>query len=726
MGPNSTVRKLTQAFQIICNYGAGFLAFRARYALRKKLGLLKRRFSMVQWSQVSIESWLRADYKERPEDFLEIHKSNGRRFFFARGNLPELEDEWKEQAVREADEILQNKFRYFFDKSYSLGAGPDWFLNPVTGKRCSPDVHWCDVDFFDPAVGDIKFIWEPSRFGWVYALVRAYAATKDEKYAEKFWLLFESWLEANQPNTGPNYACGQECAIRLMAMCFALYGFGDSGMSTKQRLLKLACAIAFHADRIEKNIEFAISTRTNHSLTEAAGLYTAGMLFPEFQRADCWFECGKKVLTNEGLKQIYSDGSYIQHSMNYHRLMLQDFLWVLRLGQLNGDSFSDELIERVEKAVEFLYQMQDEVSGHVPNYGANDGALIIPLNSCDYLDYRPVLQVMNYLFTGKRLYEKGAWDEDLVWFFGSEAANATVEAAGQKSSQYQAGGYYTLRNKDSWAMLRCHSYRDRPGHADALHLDLWWKGINVLRDSGTYMYNCDEPWQSYFSSTPAHNAVTINGVNQMTKASRFVWFDWTKAKLVMHKSFESGFAKVMQGEHYGYCRKGSNLIHRRAVLSLGGVCWLVIDDVLGTGRHDIRLCWQLGDVNYKLADNSATLETETGPVNIRILGTAEVLKCEVLRGDESKPTGWQSLYYGSRVAAPTLVVSSDTKMPARIVTLISLGDIIKNAALSKENMVSWVLEVSGQEHIVTLNSIDNSDRSTFVSAQQDFEKVSFN
>ena len=151
-GPDGTVGKLTQASQIIRNYGPGFLAFRAQYALRRKLGLLKRRFPVAQWSQLSIESWLQADYKERPEDFLEIHKSNGRLFFFASGNLPAFEDEWKEQAVREAEAIIQNKFRYFFDKSYSLGAGPDWFLNPVTGKRGSPDVHWCDVDLFDPAV----------------------------------------------------------------------------------------------------------------------------------------------------------------------------------------------------------------------------------------------------------------------------------------------------------------------------------------------------------------------------------------------------------------------------------------------------------------------------------------------------------------------------------------------------------------------------------------------
>lgn len=712
-GPDGTVRKLTQTSQIICNYGPGFLAFRAQYALRKKLGLLKRRFPAAQWSQVSIESWLRADYKERSEDFLEIHKANGRRFFFDGNNVVGLNRQFKEKIVAQAGEVFQNRFQYFFDRNYDLGPGPDWFLNPTTERRAEPTRHWCDISLFDPNVGDIKFIWEPSRFAWAYTLVRAYTATGQDRYAEKFWSLFESWLEANKPNMGPNYACGQECAIRLMAMCFALYALSEANASTAERRIKLITAIAVHADRIEKNINFAISTRTNHSLTEAAGLYTAGLLFPQFKRSDHWLRLGKKVLTNEGLKQIYPDGSYIQHSMNYHRLMLQDFLWVLRLAQLNSDSFCEQMVSRVAKAVEFLYQMQDESSGRVPNYGANDGALIIPLNNCDYLDYRPVLQAMNYLFNKTRLYEPGAWDEDILWFFGPEISEAPVEARGRQSSECQHGGYYTLRNKNSWAMLRCHSYRDRPGHADALHLDLWWKGINVLRDSGTYMYNCDEPWQSYFSSTPAHNAVTINGVNQMTKASRFAWFDWTKAKLVMHKSFESGFAKVMQGERYGYKRQGKNIVHRRSVLSLADACWLVVDDILGSGVHDIRLNWQLCDVDYEQKGDSIVLKTERGVVCLTVLCWKSDSRCDCVKGGEDGPAGWQSLYYGNRKLAPTLIYSKRADLPARLITLVSLGDVANGLAFGVDDMVSWQMDKLGEKLVVKLNSIADSDNSTF-------------
>ena len=31
----------------------------------------------------------------------------------------------------------------------------------------------------------------------------------------------------------------------------------------------------------------------------------------------------------------------------------------------------------------------------------------------------------------------------------------------------------------------------RPSQADALHLDLWHRGVNLLRDAGTFSYNAE-------------------------------------------------------------------------------------------------------------------------------------------------------------------------------------------------------------------------------------------
>lgn len=711
-----------QILQILRRRGLASCAFRAQYALRKKLGLLRRKFPVRQWSQMCITEWLKPEYRNQLDTFLSSHPDNSVKFFFDAEDVLGLNKSYAEKAVCAGDEIVANRFQYFFDKFHCLGSDPDWFLIPVSGKRAAGDRHWCDVEFFDSTLGDIKFVWEPSRFAWAYTLVRAYSATGDEKYVEKFWFLLESWLNSNQPNLGPNYACGQECAIRLMAMSFAFHAFAGAAATSAQRQAKLALAIAFHAERIERNICFAISTRTNHSLTEAAGIYIAGLIFPEFQKALRWRKLGKKVLVAEGMKQIYPDGSYIQHSMNYHRLMLQVFLMAVRLGQLNGDVFPEEMMERLDRANAFLIQMLDGNSGRVPNYGPNDGALIVPLNSCGYLDYRPATSSMHFLLHGKRLYDKGPWDEDLLWLFGRDVFDRPVEPVRRTNNSFESGGYYTLVNGNCWAMMRCHSFKDRPGHSDTLHLDLWWKGINVFRDSGTYMYNCCEPYQSYFVSARAHNTLMVDGRDHMTRMPPFMWLDWVRSKMVKRAGFENGLINVMQGEHYGYSRNGGDIVHRRAVLLYDDVC-VVVDDVTGSARHNVTLNWQLCGSDCIHNDRSTIVKTDLGDVRVEILTVADTGKCDFVKGDEVGANGLESLYYGSYTKSSVLVFEESVELPSRIVTVVNFGDTIRDVKLNPDDSVSWICGLSRRKSVIMLSSIEASEKYMFRYVQRDSKKI---
>ncbi len=138
--------------------------------------------------------------------------------------------------------------------------------------------HWSEISDADDA--DIKFVWEASRFGMVYTLVRAYVSTRDEKYAEAFWRLIQSWAESNLPNSGPNWMDGQEAALRLMAWTFGFYAFMESPSTTAERVAQFVVMVAAHAERIYQNIDYGISTHSNHTISEAFGLWLVGMLFP--------------------------------------------------------------------------------------------------------------------------------------------------------------------------------------------------------------------------------------------------------------------------------------------------------------------------------------------------------------------------------------------------------------------------------------------------------------
>lgn len=677
--------------------GWRFCLFRAWYAVQGKVGILKKKCPAISWQELSFEKIIL--YPEKIS-FSEIFR-NSTSFFFSSSSLPVFPGPASHILLDSAERILHNEFPFFFHTFQSLGAGPDWFLNPFTGARGTHSKHWSDIAHFDPQVGDIKFIWEVSRFSWVYILARAYAATKDERYAEKFWSLFEKWLNANPPNMGHNYVCGQECAIRVFAICFGGFAFANSPHTSQERIEKMLRALYVHADRIFRNISFAISTKTNHSITEAAGIFTAGLVFDFFRDAPQWRQRGKSILIKEGLKQIYEDGSYIQHSFNYHRLMLQDYLWVFRLAEIHEDPFPDNLTKRVKKAFEFLYQVQDSVSGRVPNYGANDGALILPLNDCDYLDFRPVLQACSVFFDKTKRYASGPWDEDLLWLLGDQGLRAEVKTAQRINVHADAGGYYTLHGRDSWVMMRCHSFTDRPGHSDMLHLDLWYKGCNILRDSGSYMYNCPEKWQRLFMGVVSHNTVSIDGQDQMVKGNLWNWFEWTKSCFLGMK--QQGEIVSLSGEHYGYKRLEKDIVHRRTVYCMDSF-WIVHDRVFGSGRHEIQLTWQLGaDQVMPLSATAWKFRQGDHTFSLRIAGN-ENGKIGYYFGDEECPMGFQSLYYGTKEPAGCLAACGQEDLPVEWITLIGLDTEATRLDYDRENSRLLWLGHDGKEYRLNLNN----------------------
>ena len=685
------VGKIAKYRALLQQYGARRCFFRLRYDVRRKCGLLKRRFPVWAWNERPLSWWLRPGVPTDPQEYRDFREHQDTHFFFPLGEAPRPPAEWVRGAVGEIAALRAGRFRYFFRREAELGfPEPDWLLNPFTGQRDSVDRHWCDRDDFEADRGDIKYIWEPARFAWAYALARAYAADPRDEYAETFWQLFESWLAANPPMMGPNWMCGQEISIRGMACVFAASVFWNSPATTADRVAMLVRLLAASAERIAGNIAAACNQMGNHGVGEAAGLWTIGLLFPELRGADEWLRLGQKVLDNEARLYNFPDGGYIQHSVNYQRFVLHDYVWCMRLAELNGTSFAELTSDRLARSYEFLHQLQDEATGRVPNYGPNDGALIVPINGCDYLDYRPVLGATHYLYKRERLYGDGPWSEDLLWLFGEDSLRSPMRPVARVNRDFPDGGYYTIRGNRSWGMVRCHTYRNRPNQADMLHLDLWWQGINLLRDSGSFSYNdAREHWDRYFPSTAAHNTVVVANTDQMIKGPRFQWFSLLKTRLLGRQSNHR--VDLWAGEHYGYQRLPCQATHRRSICRLGEECWLIVDDVLGTGEETVDLYWHLPDAEHALRGDELTLHLPKGTCCLHLLSQAAGCERRVLRGvdEDGVRGGWESLYYGERREALTARVSARTTLPARLVTLIGLGASVRVLQADLDSIIRW-------------------------------------
>jgi hypothetical protein len=617
------------------------------------------------------------------------------------------------QLKKEADEILSGKVRLFGGEAVPLQLQPPGELH-----------HWTDYaldqgmqEHIAP-LADIKLVWEAGRFGWALTLARAYYVSRDERYAEGFWRYFELFLESNPPNLGPHWCSAQEVALRLIALVYATHLFHPSSNSTPARLGALRSYLADHAARIPPTLPYARSLNNNHLLVEAAGLYTAGLYLADQSKAPEWLELGRSCFHQALQAQIAEDGTYVQHSTNYHRLMLQIALWIDAIQPEDGITPTTqeeahsipvyraevlpekavhvkgsvaESYRRLYAATHWLLDLIDPTTGRVPNLGPNDGAYILPLTICPFNDYRPVVQAASLAFTGKRAFPPGPWDEMAAWFRRREP-DRTVQKRSYTFLRSDVG-MARISQREAWAYLRAVRFTTRPGHADQLHLDLWWRGMNIAQDAGTYLYNAPHPWDNSLAGTEVHNTVSLQHQDQMTRAGRFLWLDWAQGEVIAREHAPDGSWERLVAQHHGYHRLG--VLHQRSVTGYASRRWLVEDHLTKAGgpawpinlirrapSYTVRLHWLLPDWPWEVVEDKpdqvqVRLLSPFGYLFLRISNLTEgdlSLKAQISRAGQMiygygmvSPTwGWSSPTYAEKIPALAFAVEVEASLPIHL------------------------------------------------------------
>jgi asparagine synthase (glutamine-hydrolysing) len=299
----------------------------------------------------------------------------------------------------------------------------------------------------------------------------------------------------------------------------------------------------------------------------------------------------------------------------------------------------------------------------MPVYGSSDGALVLPLNNCDFTDYRPLLQLGSYLTKKEFLFNPGPWDEDVFWFYDASLLSQRERrqlpsppgrgAGDEGKSSFPHGGIYLLRSADSKVILRCTDFRSRPSHADQLHVDLWIHGKNIACDAGTYLYSGEGIWRNGLAHTSVHNTVTVDRQDQMKMLTRFTWTNWAKGKVLRHEE------RIWQAEHDGYKRLADPVNHKRTVLALGEDRWLVVDHLTGKQKHHYALHWLLTDVPYDQRENFILLPIDSWKYKVQAGLLDGRSTFSVVRGDPNSTRGWRSQYYGDREPAISAMLEVD-------------------------------------------------------------------
>lgn len=572
------------------------------------------------------------------------------------------------QLIGVADRIVDGELRYF--SVHWKRRGP-WRANPLTGYE-TPLVHWTEIRDFDERQGDIKWIWEASRFDWAVTLARAYALTGESKYERTFRDLLQDWRSQNPPNQGINWYCGQECSLRLMALVFA----GTVFRSPESQTL-ISSTVSALAERVEPTMDYAIGQHNNHGTSEATGLYLAGCCLPDHPSAVRWRQQGRRILERLILEQFAVDGSYVQHSFVYQRLALRAcLLAALAARRLEDTTLEGRAEDLVSYGVEFLHEVMVAPDlGRLPNYGANDGANALALSEADYLDFRPIIQAGMALMDEQRAFGPGPWDEELAWL-GIRTENLKPAESPEPLYVALSGGYARLTEQGFSVFMRVPKYTDgRPGQADALHVDIWHNGSPVAIDSGTYSYNDPDGWSKHFKSTGAHNTVMVDDKDQMPLASRFLYTHWTNADIDMGSDLdEDGMTEFgsifvrglgMGGTSHAYEQIGLGIQHQRAI-GVSDIGVTIVDVLRGTEGRSAKLLWHLAgkwieEETRWLRDDGLCLDIQVGEMELNRSTLTD-----------SPPATLVSEAYGETTACTLIEVEFTIKSELAIVSTFSI------------------------------------------------------
>ena len=564
----------------------------------------------------------------------------------------------------------------------------DWHFDPVNARRAPRDF-WSTIPYLDPACGDHKIIWELNRHQHWLALGRAFWLTGEPVYRLRVLAELASWMDANPPLVGINWASMLELAFRSLSWLWTIELFNDpQAEDGTPWLVDLLLGLDRQLAQIERNLSYYFSPNT-HLLGEALALYVAGRALPELAASARREATGRRILVAESARQIAADGGHAERSTHYHRYALDFYLLALAIARITRDPIAAAFAGTVTRLASAARLMADD-SGRLPHIGDDDGGMLLRMTDRQPDDIRDSLSMAAAL-VDRPDFQIGGPAEESIWMLSHPGlprplAPTTQRPQGAQSPQgRQPGvrsaalaetGYYVSRSDAGDHILidgGPHGFKNGGhAHADALSLTFSRRGVPLLIDPGTGCYTIDRGLRDRFRTTASHNTLELDGRPQSIPAGPF---QWTRvAQTGVHRWRSAAGLDYFDGAHDGYAPNQ----HRRRVLAIHDELLAVADFVGGTGEHAAVLHWHVGG-NWMVESrlDSAILRSATDRVTMFVpQGHIETFSADHARG-----LGWSSPVYGRYEPATTLRITERAAAPFWMMTVFDLNHADPIAAI---------------------------------------------
>lgn len=590
-----------------------------------------------------------------------------------------------------AKSVKDGKLDIFALKEYEIGPDYNWCKDPLSGT-VAPLLFGKLLNYRDESVvGNIKYLWEPSRHSQLITLAVAYSSDKDSKYLLAIAEQLSSWFEQNPYPLGPHWVSSLELGIRLInwSIVWGLVGgdssdlfSGSNGISLKQRWLT---SIYQHVYFINSYYS-GHSSANNHLIGEAAGIYVASRTWPIWSEFGDWGQNAKNILENQVHEQNFADGVNKEQAISYQQFVLDFIIVGLLVGKKTNDDFSEKYFSIAEKMLDYLCSLMD-VSGNFPMIGdADDGYLFRLSWGKKFCPYKSLLATGAVIFNRPDFANAaGFFDDKSMLLLGSSGISSfddllDIDFKRNKITRcFDNAGYYILGDNfgtaDEYKLvvdvgslglgsLAAH------GHADALSFWLSISGNEILVDPGTYAYHTDKKWRDYFRGTSAHNTIRVDGFDQSQIGGNFMWLQKADALLegiVFDQNTES-----LIGSHDGYKKLDDPVVHKREfILEKKKRRLVIVDYLFCNGGHCIDQFWHFSE-NCQVTLESNKYNIKSGGTRMTLQLDGDMDSALLFIGDDDEPLGWVSRSFDVKSPSVTLRARKNIFGKTEIRTVINL------------------------------------------------------
>ncbi|HEX6528080.1 MAG TPA: alginate lyase family protein, partial [Streptosporangiaceae bacterium] len=606
----------------------------------------------------------------RPEQLAGIRPPAGERTFA--GVLPDgtanlVPAEAKAAIVAAADRLLGGEWEVLGVVRDDLVA-PDWFHDPVTGRRSDPGRYAFRIDHrAEEQVGNIKQVWEVCRFQHLTLLAAAWYLTRHDAYAQRVADQLRSWWRENPFLSGVHWTSGIELGIRLMSLVWIRRLLADwpavadlfenDGLAVRQIRWHQQYLAAFRSRG---------SSANNHVIAEAAGQLAASCAFPWFRQSSRWRRHSAQLLESELARNTFPSGIGRELASDYHCFVAELGFLAAVEADVSGHPLGAGTWQRLCAMADSAAALVDEQL-RPPRQGDSDEGRAVAIDAPMANRWPSLLALADALIGRLDWWPRPAPDAAsvIIGSLSPERREMPGRAA-RRPFRFADAGTTLLRtsgNKLPEIWCRCdggpHGFLSiaAHAHADALAVEVRYGGVDIFADPGTYCYHGESAWRSYFRSTIAHNTAELERRNQSIEGGPFLWSRHARAHEI--QVMDDGDIASWTAEHDGYLSLDPPVVHRRSVLLDRASRLIDIVDQIEGGSHGVRLAFHLGpEVEAELEGSRAVLSWFAASVP----GSARLelppgLRWSLHRGETDPVLGWYSPGFGRRVPAWTLLGS---------------------------------------------------------------------